>query len=423
MWPLNLAGYCSLESRYKYIALQQIKQQRDLNMTDQLNTHCNQPVIILSLKRSGSTLLRNIIDSHSDIFASAFAIGPLCEALYSTNYLSLAHLANGLTESQRREQAVNKAGEMISGLMYEYMIQSGARLWCDKSLINLNHLQTIRQVLPNARYICLYRHCLDFVQSYLSMCGLGFLPEVCGHIQRSPHNVVAAIAEYWVERNSIILEFEKANAERCYRVNYETLARQPKETLSRLFAFLSVAWDDSLLEKTFGALRDGFSEGDIKFHFSKQVYTDSIGSGASLPTGTLPPVLQARIEALLAELGYKEQLARVAQTKVDDKVTAALEQFKQAIDSKADYGQAIGATCKLVISGCEQREWTIDLTKPKGVIEPGGQAADCIITLAADTLVDLAAGKRSLVEAFENGAIGIAGNASLATSFGKLLLA
>lgn len=391
-------------------------------MTDQLSAHRNHPVIILSLKRSGSTLLRNIIDSHYDIFASAFAIGPLCETLYSTHYLSLAHLANSLTESQRREQSAVKARKIVDCMMQEYAAEGNARLWCDKSLVNLNHLQAIHQVLPNARYVCLYRHCLDFVQSYLSMCRLGFLPEVCGHIQKSPHNVVAAIAEYWVERNSIILEFEKANAERCYRVNYETLARQPKETLSGLFAFLGMTWDDSLLEKTFGAPRDGFAEGDIKFHFSKQIHTDSIGSGASLPTGTLPSALQARIEALLTELGYREQPAGVAQIKVADRVTAALEQFKQAIDSKADYGHAIGATCKLVISGCEQKEWTIDLTKPKGVIRPGGQAADCVITLAADTLVDLAAGKRSLVEAFENGAIGITGNASLATSFGKLLL-
>ncbi|WP_156303065.1 SCP2 sterol-binding domain-containing protein, partial [Methylogaea oryzae] len=58
----------------------------------------------------------------------------------------------------------------------------------------------------------------------------------------------------------------------------------------------------------------------------------------------------------------------------------------------------------------------------KPVIEPGGRAADCVISLAADTLIELAAGQRSVVDAFENGAIGIAGNVSLATSFGKLLL-
>ncbi|WP_026611510.1 MULTISPECIES: sulfotransferase [Methylocaldum] len=381
------------------------------------------PVLILSLKRSGSTLLRNIIDSHPDIFASAFMIGPLCEALYSTSYLSLAHLANGLTESRRRERAVAKAGEIVDRLMQSYVAEGHARFWCDKSLVNLNHLQTIRQVLPEARYICLYRQCLDVVQSYISMCRLGFLPEVCGHIQKSPHNAVAAIAEYWVERNSAILEFEKANAGRCYRVNYETLVRQPQETLSGLFAFLGLEWDDALLEKTFGKPRDGFAEGDIKFHFSKQVHTDSIGSGASLPLNTLPAPLRARMEALLAELGYSEQSATVERPKARVDVAAVLEQFKQAIDRKADYGRTIGGTCKLVISGFEQQEWTIDLTKPKGVIEPGGRATDCVISLAADTLIDLAAGKRSVVEAFENGAIGIAGNVSLATSFGKLLLA
>lgn len=75
-----------------------------------------------------------------------------------------------------------------------------------------------------------------------------------------------------------------------------------------------------------------------------------------------------------------------------------------------------------MIGGCERGEWTIDLTKSKAEIVPGGGHADCVISLAADTLVDLAAGRRSVVDAFQNGMIGIAGNESLATSFGKLLL-
>uniref|UniRef100_UPI00138F0109 sulfotransferase family protein n=1 Tax=Methylogaea oryzae TaxID=1295382 RepID=UPI00138F0109 len=184
--------------------------------------------------------------------------------------------------------ALDKTRAAVTGLMDEYAKADQARLWCDKSLVNLPHLPLIDRVFPNAKYICLYRHCLDFVHSYLSMSRLGFLPEICGHVQKSPHNVVAAIAEYWVERNSAIQAFERAHPGRCFRVNYESLASRPGETLTALFGFLGLEWDDSLLEKTFGQPAGGFAEGDIKFHFSKKIHTASIGGGASLPVETIP---------------------------------------------------------------------------------------------------------------------------------------
>lgn len=391
-----------------------------MNTKPERNIDIDGPIIILSLKRSGSTLLRNIVGAHPDIFATALATGPLCAAIYTTNYLALASLGNGLTEAQRHEQAYARTGEVVRDMMQEHIDQDNARIWCDKSLINLNHLQAIRQALPEARYICLYRNCQDVVQSYLSMCRLGFLPEVCGHIQKNPSNVVAAIADYWVERNSTILEFEQANAGQCHRINYETLVSRPEETLSGLFGFLGMDWNNSLLEKTFVHARDGFAEGDIKFHFSKKIHTDSVGSGESLLMNNLPPQLQERMDTLLAKLGYNQSVLTEAQ--INSAVDAVLQQFKQVIDRKGDSSRSIGGTCKLVITGCEQPEWTIDLTKPEGVLVPGGGATDCVITLTADTLIGLATGKRFVVDAFQSGSISIAGNEGLATSFGKLLL-
>lgn len=315
------------------------------DISNRAKTSLDQPIILLSLKRSGSTLLRHVLDAHPSIFGQALLIGPLCDAIYNSNYSALSGPSlNSVerTESERQHEAVQSTRKIITEMMAGYLNATRKLKWCDKSLRNIAHIERIDSVFPNARYICLYRHCMDFVQSYLSMTRLGFLPEVCEHVKKSPHNVVAAISEYWVEKNGLIHHFEKRNPGKCFRVNYERFVRAPEDTLRELFRVLGLEWSDGVLETAFEKSSRSIAEGDIKFHFSNQVHTDSIGSGASLPAHILPPPLQARVDALLAELGYQDQVAPGTNIERGELVATVLDRFKQRIESNADLGRSIG---------------------------------------------------------------------------------
>jgi len=397
-----------------------------INVTDFGTGHCA-PVFILSLKRSGSTLLRNIIDSHPEVFASSFWVGQLCQALNFTSYVAVNHLPTGLSESQRQVAALGKTREYVTALLDQYTVAGNARIWCDKTLSNLDYLEIIDKVFNDAKYICLYRNCSDVVQSYLSMCKLGFLPEICSYVSKTPHNLLEAIVEYWTDKNSLILQFERAHPENCYRVNYETLVKSPSETMNGVFRFLGLEWDDALLDKTFSKPVDGFAEGDIKFHFSRQVHTNSVGGGAALPIETVPAPLRTRMQTLLHELGYRSDAASDSPLGDEigaegDAVIRVMERFQSVIAAKPDLAQAVGGTCKLVINGRKNGTWFIDPTASVGVVHSDDGIADCSIFLSEETLMAMASGRRSVVQAFENGEVSVSGNVSLATSFGKLLL-
>lgn len=396
-----------------------------IDVSDSGTGHCA-PLFILSLKRSGSTLLRNIIDSHPVVFASSFWIGQLCQALNFTSYVAVNHLPTGLAENERQLAALSKTREYVTALMDQYTVSGNARVWCDKTLSNLDYLEIIDKVFNDAKYICLYRDCSDVVQSYLSMCKLGFLPEICSYVSKTPHNLLEALVEYWTDKNSLILQFERAHPGNCYRVNYETLVKSPSETMAGVFRFLGLDWDDALLDKTFSRPVDGFAEGDIKFHFSRQVHTKSVGGGAALPIETVPAPLRTRMEALLHELGYPNGAADATLGDEigaeDDPVVRVMERFQSVIAANPDLAQAVGGTCKLVINGRKIGTWLIDPTASAGVVRGGDGSADCSIFLSEETLMAMVSGRQSVVQAFENGEISVSGNVSLATSFGKLLL-
>jgi hypothetical protein len=89
-----------------------------------------------------------------------------------------------------------------------YLEQRGKKRWCDKSLDTYQFAELILKVYPEARFICLVRHCMDVIASGGRNCPwgvsrYGFDPFVA----QFPGNTVAAIGAYWLSCNQAILEF------------------------------------------------------------------------------------------------------------------------------------------------------------------------------------------------------------------------
>src|SRR5690606_32881741 len=120
------------------------------------------------------------------------------------------------------------------------------RFWCEKTTLNVDYLKTLSELFPKARYLCLYRNCMDVVQSCLKFNPLGFMPELVPYVRRDPENLVAAMAENWLARNETISAFEAAHPDRCFRIHYESLAGDPEAVLPPLFEFLGVGWEEDI---------------------------------------------------------------------------------------------------------------------------------------------------------------------------------
>jgi hypothetical protein len=181
----------------------------------------------------------------------------------------------------------------------------GASVYCDKSLTTVEHLATVSQCYPKAPLIFLYRYPLDVIASGLEASrwgfnAFGFAP----YVTATPGNFVAGLANYWIDKVSKMLEFERSFTGAGARIYYELLCDDPAGTLDTLFEFLGVRADEAVIERAF-ASDHGRGPGDYKIDFTGAISVDSIGRGSALPEH-LSVQQVSRINELLAELDYPE---------------------------------------------------------------------------------------------------------------------
>jgi hypothetical protein len=137
-------------------------------------------IFILSCERSGSTLLRHLLDTHPEICSPGeLATGALAQSLLLTISRTTALTQPALeTARARRDFAAAETRRMIAEIMDRYAREKGKRYWCDKTPANSSWLDALDLVFPDARYLCLYRNSLDVARSCLAASQGGFMWEM-----------------------------------------------------------------------------------------------------------------------------------------------------------------------------------------------------------------------------------------------------
>jgi protein-tyrosine sulfotransferase len=402
-----------------------------------MNNTFGPPVFILSCERSGSTMLRYIMDTHSKIACPGHLyLGNLCEDLNRTLFGTLAQVQGCRDEQSQRRYAVSETRKIVDGIMARYTEAKGKQVWCEKTPMNLDYLSLLDEHFPDAKYICLYRHCLDVVNSCLNMSKFRFLPEHMPYVHRNPGNIVAAMTENWIDKTGRLLEFEAAHPHRCYRLHYESVVTQFEETLAPLFKFLGVDPEEGLLDRVFAVAHD-VGEGDGKATLSSKIRQDSIGKGKEVPRSGIPSKFLPVLDDLLAKLGYPvlddyyAQSSPVAgKAKPKRSMSDAAEvsdifeiRFTDAVKRNRSRYPALQGVWKIIVTGVSNGAWIIDLSGQEGVIKQGDLRSDYTLSLSASLLIEIMSGTRNAIEAINQGVIEITGiedNAALA-NLGRLL--
>jgi Sulfotransferase family len=268
---------------------------------------CESPAFILTASRSGSTLLRFILDSHPELACPPETnVGQTAANLVRTWNLLENAGADTTAADVPAPRILQAARAAIDEVFDRYLDRRGKARWCDKSLDSHLHAELLAQLYPGARFICLYRHCMDVIASGLeaSPWGLdqfGFDSFAAQH----PGNSVAAIGHYWVACTRTIMVFEQTHPELCHRVRYEDMVTDPERTAAAIFGFLGVEQVPGLTQACFGMKHEANGPGDLKIWFTSEVTAASIGSGVRVPADALPPPLRGDINRALVELGYR----------------------------------------------------------------------------------------------------------------------
>jgi protein-tyrosine sulfotransferase len=261
------------------------------------------PIFILSHARTGSTLMRYIIDAHPEVCSPPeVALGRLCQTLGYTLALTLLP---GETPAKEQRQSVVSAAirEHVDGIMGAYCLAKGKPRWCDKSTNNLEHLGVIDRVFPDAQFICLHRQCLDVVHSLLELFRYGF-PGSYGHmVVRSPDNLVDAMIDTWNEATTRLLDFEAGHPQSCIRVKYEDLVTDTPAEVQRMFSFLGIAFEPHMLDAVFSTPHDP-GPADLKIQFTSSVLRGRIGKGLQVPRRQISDDRLVKVNAFHEVLGY-----------------------------------------------------------------------------------------------------------------------
>jgi protein-tyrosine sulfotransferase len=268
-----------------------------------------QGIIVLGMPRSGTTLLRRILDGHPAICAPAETF--LFRA--ASRFLESEEIAfgidygvfGGLKPLGFSEERILKSVRGLAFGFYEELAQrAGKRRWAAKTAVDSFYAAAIERLCAgHARFVCVLRHGLDVVCSLKEFSDelQGYIAELRPYVQRYPRPL-EAFAHAWVDVTTSLLALVERNPECAIALRYEDLVASPEATLSRLFAFLGERWDVGLLRQAFEN-REVAGLGDWKTYATSGLKSESIERWKELPDDMVGR-LSAIVNPTLAACSY-----------------------------------------------------------------------------------------------------------------------
>jgi hypothetical protein len=269
------------------------------------------PAFVLTTSRSGSTLLRFIIDSHPDFVCPpetnlAGACAHLARAWDSLEQAASPSREGPPEHVQPSETAAAAIREAVDRAYSNYLQYRGKSRWCDKSLDSYQFADILIKVFPDAKFLVLTRHCMDVIASGVEICPwgvsrFGFDP----YVAQFPGNSVAAIGSYWIACTRANLAFAEEHPASCHKIRYEDLVTAPEETVAAMFSFLGADYVPGSAEESLRMPHDSHGPGDGKIWFTGAIKDDSAGRGVIVPADALLLPLRNEMNNILKQLNYR----------------------------------------------------------------------------------------------------------------------
>lgn len=188
------------------------------------------PIFVLGMPRSGSTLVEQILSSHSDVNATD-----------ELNYIGFA--AANLERTGNCAQAIAQLNDsQISDLRAEYLSYAGeyqpetAKFFIDKNPLNFLHIGLILKLFPEARIIHTYRNLCD---NALSMFKRYFF---VGHDYSYS---MANIIHFYDGYIRLMKHWDEVFPGRILHFSYESLVENPDLGINKLLSFCQLEVQDS----------------------------------------------------------------------------------------------------------------------------------------------------------------------------------
>jgi protein-tyrosine sulfotransferase len=199
------------------------------------------PIVIGGCGRSGTTLLRLMLDSHRHVCcgpeSSVFRRRPIDPDALAERF------GIGRGEVRAVHAAARSRPEFIEGFAALCMRKAGKRRWAEKTPRNISRIATIFRHFPEARFVHVLRDGRDVA------CSLRTHPrhrvEDGRLVPLDTWKPIAGCARRW--RNDIEASRPFWADPRFLTVRYEELVLEPRPVLERLMKFVGEPWDEAML--------------------------------------------------------------------------------------------------------------------------------------------------------------------------------
>jgi Sulfotransferase family len=250
------------------------------------------PIFIIGCGRSGTTLLRMMLDSHARL-----SCGEETKFLQDLERLLTSHWPLLATYGLERGWWLERIRGFYTGFQAEYLARRGKQRWAEKSPGYTLHLDFINELFPDAQYVHLIRDGRDVVASYRDRWGYRAALRAANSIWPAFVRTARAFGA-------------SLPAERYHELRYEALVADPEATMRALLGFLGEAWDPQVLRydqvehdtteryEAFTARRRRDSDEDVA------IYRSRVGRGRQRLDPVLRVTLWRSSRGLLSELGY-----------------------------------------------------------------------------------------------------------------------
>jgi hypothetical protein len=208
------------------------------------------PIFIIGVPRSGTTLLRVLLDSHSQILALPET--PWISGAYG-GHGSLRELVLDLADGPfgvvrnvdgvEREHVRAAASGLLDQLFRPALQARGKSKLAFKTPSDIPHLDFLTWLLPHAYYVHITRDGRDVAMSQLAKKG-SFFHNLRGYRRLSYANVFRR----WMEWEQQVRATLYRDGRRVVHLRYEDLIADPERQLRRVMAFLELPFEAGMLD-------------------------------------------------------------------------------------------------------------------------------------------------------------------------------
>ncbi|WP_046003303.1 tetratricopeptide repeat-containing sulfotransferase family protein [Pseudoalteromonas rubra] len=229
--PFNHAGSEALFERIRALS--------GANVFDPAAGHSSrEPIFVLGMPRSGTTLVERILSSHSDVMSAGelqdfgISVKRLAQTTSQTVLDPLTLEQAYQCNPQQLGQTYLDATRVVTGSHAHFV---------DKLPFNFFYVDLIRRALPNAKIICLMRDPMDTcIGNFRQLFTIN-----------NPYYAYSLdlmdTARFYSRFYDLMQHWKQLHGEQFYMMQYESLVDNPEQQIAKLLDYCELPWQDSCM--------------------------------------------------------------------------------------------------------------------------------------------------------------------------------